>query len=244
MFTDDDYDGSSRWEFTRQRSKWHFNTRKPPEPGADSFYRICRFDADFAEAIATCKGRSKPFTWWIGDNQDLPPETLTGYDDPGNARDLVNAGADPHAVAYQQAPLFNRDEIPLFSMMARYLGLKVYDLRFQNQPPGSMAHTHIDKLVGYDNSDPDLDRYETRRFAVMLADWEMGQVFQIGNGNFSQWRAGDCITWEGKDTPHSTANMGWGERPMLRITGYATAETHRIMAEGSADRIVKLEGRA
>ena len=81
-----------------------------------------------------------------------------------------------------------------------------------------------------------------RRFAIMLADWELGQIFQLGNANFTQWRAGDCITWEWRDIPHSTANMGWWDRPMLQITGYVTSLTEPVLRTASKNKIVKLKG--
>jgi len=54
-------------------------------------------------------------------------------------------------------------------------------------------------------------------------------VFQLGNAFFTQWRAGDCITWEWRDMPHATCNMGWWDRPMLQLTGYTTEVTKQIL---------------
>ena len=99
-----------------------------------------------------------------------------------------------------------------------------------------MVHTHMDWYQKYQQYD-----YTTlRRFAVMLADWELGQIFQLGNANFTQWKAGDCITWEWKDIPHSTVNMGWWDRPMLQITGFITNKTDQVLNNANKNLLIKL----
>jgi hypothetical protein len=110
-----------------------------------------------------------------------------------------------------------------------------------------MLHTHIDNFAArperensFKVTEMDKNPDIMRRFAVMLADWELGQIFQIGNANFSGWRAGDCITWEWQDMPHSTANMGWWDRPMLQVTGYVTDRTREIVAGGGKNMIVSI----
>jgi hypothetical protein len=97
-----------------------------------------------------------------------------------------------------------------------------------------MLVTHIDNFAARPERDnsylvTEFDREPSimRRFAIMLAPWQLGQVFQLGNANFTQWRAGDCITWEWRDIPHATCNMGWWDRPMLQITGYVTDKTQQ-----------------
>jgi hypothetical protein len=74
----------------------------------------------------------------------------------------------------------------------------------------------------------------------MLADWQLGQVFQLGNAMWTQWRAGDCITWEWRDIPHATCNMGWWDRPMLQVTGNVTQTTLDLLAKASPDLIIDL----
>ena len=77
-------------------------------------------------------------------------------------------------------------------------------------------------------------------FTIMLADWQLGQVFQLGNANWTQWRAGDCITWEWQDIPHATCNMGWWDRPMLQITGCTTPATQQVLDNAGPDQIFDL----
>jgi hypothetical protein len=73
-----------------------------------------------------------------------------------------------------------------------------------------------------------------RRFAIMLADWEMGQAWMFGNALYHQWTAGTCITWEWRDMPHATVNAGWHSRPLLQITGKQTARTLEIVEAAEA----------
>ena len=46
----EDWQGS-RWEFTKNRSRWHFDTTKPPDQGIDSYTHVCRFNTDFSNAL-------------------------------------------------------------------------------------------------------------------------------------------------------------------------------------------------
>jgi hypothetical protein len=68
-----------------------------------------------------------------------------------------------------------------------------------------------------------------RRFAVMLADWQMGQAWMFGNALYHQWEAGTCITWDWRNMPHATVNAGWHPRPLLQITGYQTKRTKELV---------------
>ena len=79
-----------------------------------------------------------------------------------------------------------------------------------------------------------------RRFAIMLSDYQLGQVFQLGTAHWTQWRAGDCITWEWQDVPHATCNMGWWDRPMLQVTGNVTQVTLDLLARASPDLVINL----
>ena len=113
-------------------------------------------------------------------------------------------------------------------------------IKFHNQTTGQMLHTHIDNFAArperensFKVTEMDLHPETMRRFAIMLADWELGQIFQIGNANFTQWRAGDCITWEWFDMPHSTANAGYDPRVTLQLTGVKTDRTYDFLAHPS-----------
>lgn len=236
--------GDSRWEFTKSRSRWHFDTARVPQPGIDSYTHVCRFDEDFADTIAQCMPRTKPSSWGTRNNfnKDIAEQGL--YSATAEEQDLIRAGADPHSEVFHRTAA---EDIELFQKISNYLGMDESMIKFHNQTTGQMLHTHIDnfaarperensfKVTDMDNN-PDI----MRRFAIMLADWQLGQTFQLGNANFTQWKAGDCITWEWQDMPHSTANMGWWDRPMLQITGYVTERTREVLGGASKNLIVKL----
>lgn len=231
--------GDSRWEYTKSQSAWHFDTSRPPNPGLDSYTHVCNFGGDLSKVVASCMGRTKPSTWG-----SRVPNVDRIYSADAEENDLLKAGADPKAPVFDRASV---DDVEEFIKIRDFLGLEEATMKFHNQTTGQMLHTHIDNFAGRPERGnsyrvTEMDKYPNimRRFAIMLADWQLGQIFQIGNANFTQWRAGDCITWEWRDMPHSTANMGWWDRPMLQITGYVTEKTNRVLYNASKDRTVLL----
>jgi hypothetical protein len=94
-----------------------------------------------------------------------------------------------------------------------------------------MLHTHFDNFRVRMAKRGLTDTNGIRRFAIMLSDYQLGQVFQLGTAHWTQWNAGDCITWDWVNMPHATTNMGWWDRPMIQITGYTTPRTEEVMKE-------------
>jgi len=234
---------NSRWEGTKQYSKWHFDPSRPPEPGKDSYTHVCRFEADFTESVEQAMKYVKANTWADRNKFKIKDELWCAS---AEEQDLINAGADP------KMPIFERfgkagDIIGQFGLIAGHLGLRTVDINFHNQSTGQMLVEHIDNFAGNNdrnnsNEVVDIDRNPdiVRRFTIMLADWQLGQVFQLGNANFTQWRAGDCITWEWQDIPHATCNMGWWDRPLLQCTGRVTERTQKLLDNASPHQIIKL----
>jgi hypothetical protein len=104
-----------------------------------------------------------------------------------------------------------------------------------NQPPGALTHRHIDFVSCYihERSDDDnflnLDYDKERRQAkghhdvwrcfVALDDWKPGQMVNFEPGFWTNWKKGDALFFDWRNTPHSTANCGIDNRPLLKITG-------------------------
>lgn len=104
-----------------------------------------------------------------------------------------------------------------------------------NQTPGTLIHRHIDfvSCYTYDRSDDknflELPYDKERRQAtghkdiwrcfVALDDWKPGQLVNFEPGFWSNWKKGDIMFWDWRNTPHSTANCGINDRPLLKITG-------------------------
>lgn len=222
--------GGSRWEGTRVASRWHFDTTRPPEPGADSFTYVGRFTADFADVVARYLPKADSVGWGTRNKEKIPGELYTAS---AEEADLIRAGADPKMEIY--ARVAAEDE-PVFNTMAAVLGIDDPQIKFHNQKTGQVLVWHIDNFAARserDNSfkvtDLDTNPEQIRRFAIMLADWQPGQIWQIGNATWTHWKSGDCITWEWQDMPHATCNMGWWDRPLCQITGYVTPKTRSIL---------------
>lgn len=231
----------SRWDYTKSRSNWHFNTKQPPKPGKDSYTTICKFQANFEDAIAQCMPRATDSTWSSRNKEKVEGEL---YSANAEEQDLIRAGADPKQEVFARAMA---GDVEVFKRISDWLGVEDAMITFHNQRTGQMLHTHIDNFAGRkerQNSfvETDLDRNpeQMRRFVVMLRNWELGQIFQVGNANWTQWVAGECITWEWQDMPHSTANMGWHDRPMLQITGYVSDRTREVLEKADKYKLVNI----
>ena len=231
----------SRWEGTKKLSSWHFDPSRPPSPGNDSFTYVGRVNADFTESIAQCMPTVTHSTWSTRNKDKIKDELYTAS---AEEQDLINAGADPKMEIFARA---KADDIEQFQLIARAVGIVNADIKFHNQRTGQMLVTHIDNFaarVERENSfkvtELDKNPELIRRFVIMLADWEMGQVWQIGNATWTQWRAGDCITWEWQDMPHATCNMGWKDRPLCQITGYVTTATQDLLNTAGINQVINL----
>lgn len=224
----------SRWEFTKSQSKWHFDPSRDPLPGRDSYTLVCRFNADFTDAVNACLPRAKVSSWSSRNdfNSDIASKGL--YSASAEEADLINAGADPKQEIFARAAA---EDIGLFRDISDWLGLEQPMIKFHNQTTGQMLHLHIDNFAArperentFKVTEMDRNPDTMRRFAIMLTDWEMGQAWMFGNSIYHRWKAGTCITWEWRDMPHATVNAGWKPRPMLQITGRQTQKTRDIVA--------------
>ena len=229
--------GDSRWEFTKSQSQWHFDEF---EPGERDFQYVGTFQGDWSNEIDECLGRVKPNTW-ANRNIEQKSEIYTASQEQN---DLIKAGADPDSQIFSRA---NAKDIPIFQRIANYFGMNETAIKFHNQTTGQMLHWHIDNFAGrkergntFTEIEADKNPELMRRFAIMLDDWKHGQVFQLGNSNWHQWKRGECITWEWRDIPHATCNMGWDNRPMLQVTGWTTDTTHEVVKSGSFKNIVNI----
>jgi hypothetical protein len=190
---------------SKKLSEWHFDYTKPPEPGSDSFWHVCRFDYDFRDAIERSKkgevSTNFKYKNISGDvKKDWKLFTST-------EKDMLRMGGDPYHTHFNM----HEQQEPIFKTIAEdHLGIENYLMKFNMQLPTQILPVHFDTFDLLSREIPDVyegyDVYanwdKLARFAIMLDDWKLGQFFQIGNATFHQWRAGDCITWRWKDMPH------------------------------------------
>ena len=219
---------NSNWPaVSRGSSTWHFDNAKVPEPGIDSYTVVGRVEL--------------PADW----QQDIDPELLTtaawnrliaATPDQELQQKLTQnlevVGQNPEHGMFDTV---NITHLPVAQKLAQALGLANSISRLHIQRPGQLLNMHIDDLASEDQ-----DPGEIRRFIIAVEDWYPGQVFQLGNAVWSQWRAGDCVTWSWKDIPHGSANFGWNDRPMIQITGYVTELTQQLVDQASGDQNIKL----
>ena len=111
--TDQTFDWkNSRWEGTKAMSKWHFDTKRPPEPGKDSYTYVCRFNFDFTDAIKQSMAIAKPTGWADRNKHKVPGELYTAS---AEEADLIRAGADPKMEIYSRG---NAVHIGKFGLIA------------------------------------------------------------------------------------------------------------------------------
>lgn len=212
---------------SRGRSTWHFDNLRTPEPGLDSYTLVGQ--VQFPE----------------GWQQDIDPEAITTAAwkrliaaTPDQdlqqklTQNLEEVGQNPEHGMFDTV---NITHLPVAEKLAQALGLENSITRLHVQRPGQLLNMHIDDLTSQDQNPS-----EVRRFIIAVEDWCPGQVFQLGNALWSQWRAGDCVTWSWKDIPHGSANFGWYDRPMIQITGYVTELTQQLVDQASGDQNIKL----
>lgn len=110
-------------------------------------------------------------------------------------------------------------EFPVLGALGDRLGFSEYKTHIQTQTTGMNAPVHIDSVVHSD----------TQRVIVFLQDWYWGQILQFGNTVLHNWKAGDVLSFEFADTPHSTANLSPYSRTIAKITGKATDKFKELL---------------
>ena len=62
-----------------------------------------------------------------------------------------------------------------------------------------------------------------------------GQLFSFEPDYWTNWKKGDIIFFEWQHTPHSTANTGFKDRPLLKITGTLKDENWIMKAKNTGE---------
>jgi hypothetical protein len=210
----------SAWEFTKERSKYHFDNQliDPKYDTVNVLGNIApTWQAELADIIsqsraATWRTRGKDFT------KGRPEEELAAED-----YDLEIAG---YGKDYEISNLSY--ELPKsLEYISNWFGLEDNVPRIHVQIPGQVWNLHIDKLQKWCPEDPD----RIVRIFIQLTDWEQGQFWSYGNYNYSGWRAGDVTTFDWQNVPHSTANASNHARVTLQLTGLETEKTRDFLRQ-------------
>ena len=227
---------------------YHFNKWTKDKEG-EFFKIIGRFDCNFLkeitfvrrERLKTKRFNEQPYTY-----ANNKASTVDGVYHA--LEDADNYAGQPDAEMFD-AYRFNDDyKFPTFRRVAEWFELnkkKEQTWKFHDQKPNQQLMYHIDNLPGEPRpsriNSPDFKYAKDKvRFLVFLQHWEPGQIVQFGNYVHTQWKKGECVTWEWSTLPHATWNGSWTKRPALQITGTATANTWKKIKQGSRDLCIKV----
>jgi hypothetical protein len=211
----------SNWETAKQRSDYHFNPGIKDNP-MDCFKHLGfvtpTWQADLADIIAN----SKPATWatrgYKGEGIEAPPDELVGEE-----YDLTSNGMS------KDLPITHLNwKIPAsLQTLSDSFGLDKCMNRIHVQQPGELWNLHIDKLNKWAPDTPE----KILRVMIQLTDWCPGQFWEFGNYHWNQWRAGDIVTFDWENMPHSTANAGYDPRVTFQLTGIRTEKTEQFLQQ-------------
>jgi len=210
---------TSSWEFTKKRSIYHFDKWRM-DPRWDAVVGLGRIAGDWEDELDAAIENSVPGTWA---NRGYKGEGVVSPDLAAEEYDLIKAGADPKMnIAH-----FVWKMTPKFQKITDLFALEDPFSRIHIQRTGEVFTMHIDKLQKWNPEHPE----NVFRCAIHLNDWEPGQWWQSGNYTHTKWRAGDIFTFDWMNLPHGTANASLFPRATLLLTGNATEQTHKFLAE-------------
>lgn len=209
----------SSWEETKKHSKYHFDNFKFDE-NVDRVIKLGRIVDDFTDTVAEAVKNARPSTWetrgYKGEGVPPPREDLVAEE-----YDLEKAGYGKDYIITHMNWNIN-DQLKGISNM---FGLEDCMERIHVQMPGEVWNLHIDKLGKWCPT----DHSKVVRLFVQLTDWEPGHFWSYGNYVHTQWRAGDVLTFDWENLPHSTANAGHNPRVTFQLTGIKTAQTEQFL---------------
>ena len=226
-------DFSSRWEYTKATSRWHFDT-KINEDDNPSYLVLGRFKANFDEFIKHSIEKARPTTMSnrLGDGQIPFTYPLEEYD-------MNNIGLSTNHVLFNEVrkdsysgnwPLLIKKLIKFFGFKRLGLGVAIHV-----QFPGQVFPLHIDAFpyLKQNQEHHILDQYpdEAARFTVQFKDWEWGHIWGYGNTYWKQWSAGEIAFHSWRDLPHCTANAGFSPRVSAQVSGIVTEQTKNLIRE-------------
>ncbi|MFN7728011.1 MAG: hypothetical protein ACK5P7_02520 [Bdellovibrio sp.] len=231
-------DYSERIDYLKRISSFHFEPFRREElrfdilghfEGADWLSEVKALEAEatggakfgFSHCVAAAGAKHKP-------NQqfDLNLSEERSYNDEHVFLNRI------------KAPLLSREKAPLIFKMIDWFGLQEgsVDPRIHIQHPGQVFPVHVDGLMKQRKDDDVSLAMKQRpedwvRMQVQLQDWVWGHVWALGNGYWSQWRAGEIMYFKWWEVPHATANCSFAPRYSLQVTGLATALTRERLKE-------------
>lgn len=199
----------SAWEITKQRSEYHFDNSLM-DPRWDTVTLVKQIENTWASELQAAIDASHPVTWRTRGNATDPLQRKSEEYDQ-EEYDLERIGMSKDAVVTN----LNYNLTPELKKIADSFGLDNAMARLHVQWPGQVWNLHLDKLEKWMPADPS----RVERYFVQLTDWEPGHFWSFGNYTWQNWAAGDVVTFDWKNVPHSTANASHTPRVTLQVTG-------------------------
>jgi hypothetical protein len=225
-------DANSAWEFSKNRSSYHFRT-DIIDPRWDCVIGLGRFEGDWSEEVKVAEQEAikvnihtRRSTWKTGHNNNVELNQA-------EKNDVDAIGGDDK----QTLMRVHHDLGPTFKKMVDMIGLADHQSRLHIQFPTECFIGHIDRFDLYYK---DVPKENLIRIGVMLKDWQQGHFFQFGNFSYQQWRAGDIHTFEYLHVPHYTGNCGLSPRVSLFTTGIITDKTREFVASSKRSKSIKI----
>lgn len=106
----------------------------------------------------------------------------------------------------------------LSSLISPYTD-KRFNYNFLKLPSGCQLMWHFDTYATFVkfNNITEKEYPDVCRTAIMLQDWDRGQMLQVGDNVYTHWKAGDTFTWKG-DVWHGMCNFGPSDCVIGQIT--------------------------
>lgn len=214
-------DPRSNWEEVVQASDYHFDA-DIMDPRWDTVIKLGKIDSsqwgnDIEQIIANSTPRTLETRGRKGDNPIIPEQLAK------EEYDLERLGIDPKTAILTN---MNLDLPEKFLHIVEQFKLDNVSPRLTVQQTGQMWFQHIDKLVPWYPENPE----RVMRIFIPVTDWVPGQFWAFGNYTWSHWKAGDVVTFDWRNVPHSTANTSWSTRITLQITGIKTDKTEEYLS--------------
>ena len=220
----------SSWDATKQGSAYHFNTQQM-DPRWDTVIGLGRLTPTWVSDIENIVEKSKPATWatrgYKAADRAQPPDDLAAEE-----YDLVRVGADPNMTITH----LNWEIPKSLQRISDAFGLQDCMNRIHVQMPGEVWNLHLDKLQKWNRQDPN----QVIRIMIQLTHWYPGQFWEFGNYHWNRWQAGDVVTFDWQNVPHSTANAGHRPRVTFQLTGIVTDTTRQFLLQLKNNKEVRI----
>jgi hypothetical protein len=200
---------NDNWNKLIGKSNYHFDPTVVDDP--ESCVQILGHIQPFWEdLLPDIIKNSTPITWQSKGNGIKPDKPLS-QEQLDNELILGN---------------FNWELPPILQALVDQFGFENCLARLHVQVLGQVWSLHIDHLDRFAPEDPS----RVMRINIPLNDWQLGQSMDYGTYTWKHWQAGDVMTFDWYNMPHSTANAGYHPRVTLQITGARTAKTEEMLA--------------